>query len=245
MQRYFAEMKDGNIILEQDDIFHIVKVMRNSVGSVIQLVADNKAYEVKITSINPFKFEVIKSLDEDPELDGYIRLLYCLPKGEKLDIVIQKAVELGASEIVLVNSSRCIKKIKKDDYSSKLVRFNKIIKEASEQSKRSNLMKLTDIIDYKDIGKYKADKSFIAYELSDSNISSLYDDFKSIHGKTINILVGSEGGFSAEEVDYAIKCGYKSISLGKRILRSETSCFYVLSLLSFFMESKIWNYSKF
>src|SRR5574344_3032517 len=239
MQRYFAETIDGNITLNKDDIFHITKVMRSRVGDTFQIVTDDKLYLAKVVSIDPFSFSISETLNENHEFNGYIRLLYCLPKGEKLDLVIQKAVEIGASEIVLVNSSRCVRRLDKSNSSSKLVRFNKIIKEDSEQCKRSNLMKLTDIIDYKDIGKYKADKSFIAYELSDSNISSLYDDFKGIHGKTINILVGSEGGFSAEEVDYAIKCGYKSISLGKRILRSETSCFYVLSLLSFFMESKI------
>jgi len=239
MQRYFAEYINGNITLNKDDIFHITKVMRSRVGDEFQIVIDAKLYLVRINSLDPFSFKILKILEEEHELNGYIRLLYCVPKGEKLDLVIQKAVELGASEIVLVNSSRCVRKLDKSISSNKLVRFNKIIKEASEQCKRSNLLKLTDIIDYKDIKNYIADKSFIAYEACDSTLSNLYLDLKDISGKTINVIIGSEGGFSKEEVDYAISCGYKPISLGSRILRSETSCFYAISLISFFMEAKL------
>jgi 16S rRNA (uracil1498-N3)-methyltransferase len=239
MQRYFAETIDGNITLNKDDIFHITKVMRSRVGDTFQIVTDDKLYLAKVVSIDPFSFSISETLNENHELNGYIRLLYCLPKGEKLDLVIQKAVEMGASEIVLVNSSRCVRRLDKSNSSSKLVRFNKIIKEASEQCKRSNLMKLTDIIDYKDIGNYKADKSFIAYEASDTTLKDLDKELRGISNKTINVLVGSEGGFSKEEVDYAVSKNYKVITLGNRILRSETSCFYILSLLSFYMEANL------
>lgn len=239
MQRYFAYKVSENIILNKDDIFHIEKVMRSKVGEEFQIVCENKVYLAKITSFKPFSFNIVKEIEESPELNGYIRLLYCLPKGEKLDFVIQKAVELGASEVVLVNSSRCVRRFNKSDYKNKIERFNKIIKEASEQSKRNKLMKFTDIIEYKDINKYFAEKSFIAYENSKEPLKSLYDDFKNINGKTINILVGSEGGFSKEEVEYAEANNFKSISLGKRILRSETSCLYLLSLISFFMEANL------
>lgn len=239
MQRYFAKKVNGNIILNENDIFHIEKVMRSKIGDKIQIVVDNEAFIAEIMSFNPLNFKICEKINENPELNGYIRLLYCLPKGEKLDLVIQKSVELGVSEIVLVNSSRCVRKIEEKDKDRKLARFNKIIKEASEQCKRIELMRLTDIIDYKDIKNYPADKLFIAYENSDEKLSSLYNDFKDINGKVVNILIGSEGGFSKDEVKYAVECGYKSISLGNRILRSETSCFYALSLLSFFMEAKL------
>jgi RNA methyltransferase, RsmE family len=239
MQRYFAESINNNITLNKDDIFHITKVMRSKVGEEFQIVTNSQLYLARVLTLEPFSFEIIKILTEEHELNGYIRLLYCIPKGEKLDLVIQKAVELGASEIVLVNSSRCVRRLDKSISSNKLVRFNKIIKEASEQCKRSNLLKLTDIIDYKEISNYGADKSFIAYEASDSSLTSLFSDLKGISGKTINILIGSEGGFSKDEVDYAVSKGFKVITLGKRILRSETSCFYALSLISFFMEAKL------
>jgi len=240
MQRYFAENNDiNNIILNKDDIFHITKVMRNNVDDEFQIVCNSEVFQAKILNINLFKFEVISKIEDNRENDGYIRLLYCIPKGEKLDLVIQKAVELGCSEIVLVNSSRCVRKLENTKDSNKLVRFHKIIKEASEQCKRNKMMKLSDIISYKDIKKYTGDLSYIAYENSESSLLDLYQEIKNAPGKTINILIGAEGGFSLEEVEYANSCGYKTITLGKRILRSETSCLYVLSLLTFFMEAKL------
>lgn len=236
MQRYFGDFNKNNIILSEDDIFHIVKVMRSKVGDKIEVVVDEKLYLTAIQSLSPFSLEILGEKIENHELAGYVRLLYCIPKGEKLDLVVQKAVELGASEIVLVNSSRCVRKIEKLKNSSKLVRYNKIIKEASQQCKRTKLMKLTDIIDYEEINNYVSDESFIAYEQCDDDVSKFYDSLKSIKGKIVNILIGAEGGFSTDEVFYAKQNGYKAISLGKRILRSETSCLYVLSLFSFFME---------
>ncbi len=243
MQRYFVEINDSNeVIFSKEDIFHISKVMRMKVNDEIEIVNDSKLYLAKITSFNPsLKVQIIKEIDRKTELDTYIRLLYCIPKGEKLDLVIQKACELGVDEIVLVNSSRCVAKIDKNNVNKKIERFSKIIKEASEQSKRLKFMKLSDVIDYKDINKYDADLSLIAYEKEDPKVSSLKKILEEKEYKIINVLVGAEGGFSEEEVDYAIKNGYKSISLGRRILRSETACFYLLSILSYYAEI---NYEK-
>lgn len=235
MQRYFVKRDNDNIILNKDDIFHITKVMRSKINDQFEVCDENKVYLCEITSFNPFNFKVIKEIVENNEIDGHIRLLYCVPKGDKLDLVIQKACELGCNEIVLINSERCVRKINNDEFSKKLVRFNKIIKEASEQSKRTKLMKINSLIDYKDINKFNSDESFIAYEKSDSKLLNLEDELKELKGKTINILVGAEGGFSLEEVKLAEKYGYKNITLGARILRSETACFYVLSLFSFYM----------
>lgn len=102
-------------------------------------------------------------------------------------------------------------------------------------------MKLTDVIEYKDINKYNADISLIAYEKENSKMINFKDILEEKSYKTINVLVGAEGGFSKEEVEYAIKNKFHSISLGKRILRSETACFYLLSILSFYSEI---NYEK-
>lgn len=243
MQRYFVEFDDSNnILFSKEDIFHISKVMRMKINEEIEIVHNSKLYLAKIISFNPeLKVKIIEEIKRDSELKTYIRLLYCVPKGEKLDLVIQKSVELGVDEIVLVNSSRCVAKINKDNFDKKIERFKKIIKEASEQSKRLSLMKLTDVIEYKDINKYNADISLIAYEKEDSKMINFKDILEEKSYKTINVLVGAEGGFSKEEVEYAIKNEFHSISLGKRILRSETACFYLLSILSFYSEI---NYEK-
>lgn len=237
MQRYFATYdKNQNIVINNDDIFHIQKVMRMNVGDTFEINADGELKIAEITSNTPFSFKIIKEINENHELNGYVRLLYCLPKGEKTDLVIQKAVELGCSEIVLINSERSIAKITKENKEKKITRFNKIIKEASEQSKRSKLCKLKDVIDFKDIAKYPADFSLIAYENTEFTSLDLIKILPSLRDKTINIIVGAEGGISKKELEIAKSAGYKEISLGKRILRSETACIFILSILSLYLD---------
>lgn len=235
MQRYFASFDGVNFSFSNDDIFHISKVMRMKINDEIEVVSDDKLYLVKIVSFNPFNVSLIKEIKETHELGGNIRLFICLLKGDKTEFVIQKAIELGVKEIVLVESSRCVVHIDKNKKESKLIRFNKVVKEALEQSKRTKNVTINDIIDFKDIDKYKADISFIPYENSESTLLSLGDNLKDIKGKTINVIVGPEGGFSKEEVEYATKVGYKNITLGKRILRAETANIFIVSLLSFYM----------
>lgn len=237
MQRYFATLDSNkNIVISSDDIFHITKVMRMSVGDEFEINVDGELKIAKLSSTNPFKFEVIKEINENHELNGYVRLLYCLPKGEKTDLVIQKAVELGCNEIVLVNSERSIAKITEDKKAKKLIRFNKIIKEASEQSKRSKLCKLADVISFNEIVNYPADFSLIAYENTQFTSNDLILILPSLKGKTINVIIGAEGGISKKEIEIATKAGYKEISLGKRILRSETACIFILSILSLYLD---------
>ena len=237
MQRYFATYdKNQNIVINNDDIFHIQKVMRMNVGDTFEINADGELKIAEITSNSPFSFKIIKEINENHELNGYVRLLYCLPKGEKTDLVIQKAVELGCSEIVLINSERSIAKITKENKEKKITRFNKIIKEASEQSKRSKLCKLKDVIDFKDIAKYPADFSLIAYENTEFTSLDLIKILPSLRDKTINIIVGAEGGISKKELEIAKSAGYKEISLGKRILRSETACIFILSIFSLYLD---------
>ncbi len=236
MQRYFAKLENGNIVFTEDDIFHISRVMRMKVNDEIEVVIDDELYLVKIDSFTPFSTSIVKKIDEKHELNGNIRLFICLLKGDKTEFVIQKAVELGVKDIVLVESKRSIIHIEENKKESKLIRFNKVVKEALEQSKRTYSFKINDIISFKDIKNYKADISLIPYENCKDNLSLLKEDFKDLKNKTVNVIVGPEGGFSIEEVEYAKANGFKEITLGKRILRAETASIFIVSLLSFFME---------
>ena len=236
MQRYFVkEIINGDVVFEKDQVHHIVNVMRMRVEDQITVVYNGEAFLASIISTNPLKVKVLENLNEEHELKNHITLLYCIPKGEKLDLVIQKATELGVGEIILVQSERCIAKITKENKEKKLIRFNKIALEASEQSKRTKVPTIDKVIDYKDISKFKFDHSYIAYE-DEGEISFKEKIEKIKEGETIGIIVGSEGGFSRKEVDYAIINGYESISLGKRILRSETAVFYALTSFSLILE---------
>lgn len=236
MQRYFVnDIINDEVVFEKDQIHHIVNVMRMRVNDRITVVNNGEAYLATLISTNPLKVEVIENLNEDHELKNHITLLYCIPKGEKLDLVVQKATELGVGEIILVQSERCIAKITKENKEKKLLRFNKIALEASEQSKRTKVPTIDKVIDYKDISKFKFDHSFIAYE-DEGEISFKEKIEKIKEGETIGIIIGSEGGFSKKEVEYAVSNGYDSISLGKRILRSETAVFYALTSFSLILE---------
>ena len=237
MQRYFTSFKDEkNITISNDDIFHIVKVMRMKINDQFEINNDGDIYLAQINSLAPFSFKIIKKIDENHELKTKITLLYCLPKGDKIDLVLQKATELGVKQIVLVNSSRCIAKINNENKKKKLARFNKIIKEATEQCKRNNLPALKDVIKFNEISNYQSDLNLIAYENSKMSNQELKDLLRNFKGNTVTILIGAEGGFSKEEVEYALKNNFISISLGNRILRSETSVFNLLSILGYELE---------
>lgn len=236
MQRYFVnEIRNDQVIFDKDQTHHIVNVMRMRVNDQITVVYNEEAFLATIISTNPLKVNIVENLNEDHELKNRITLLYCIPKGEKLDLVVQKATELGVSEIILVQSERCIAKITKENKDKKLLRFNKIALEACEQSKRTKLPLIDKVIDYKDISKFSFDHAYIAYE--DEDEISFRDKIEKIkENETIGIIIGSEGGFSKKEVEYASKNGYTSVSLGKRILRSETAVFYALTSFSLLLE---------
>ncbi len=233
MQRYFVDKINNEFILTQEQIHQIINVMRNKIHEHLVFINNSYAYEVEIISLNPFKVKELNKLFLDTELSKDITLLYCLAKKDKIDFAVQKATELGVKKIVLVNSSRTILKIKKDEEEKKLLRLNKIAIEASEQCGRVLVPKVEKVIDYKDIKDFLSDINLIAYE----NERSLTIDKELLENKqSITILIGAEGGFSKEEVKYANELGYLSICLGKRILRSETAVCYALSLLSHYVE---------
>lgn len=240
MQRYIVEGNIENIIFDERDIFHIFKVMRHQVGDEIEINLNGKIYSAQITSKEPFSIKVTRIIDENRELKNNIVLYYCLPKGDKINLVLQKCTELGVKSIYGVTSKRTVVKIESSDKPRKIERFQRIMKEASEQSKRTEVPEFIDIIDYKQIFNKKYDHMYIADEhLALQNID-LFNELTSIEdNESISIIVGAEGGFSEEEISLANEKGYKGISLGKRILRSETAAIYIMSVLSFVLERNI------
>lgn len=239
LHRIFAKKNvDGNINIDIADINHLVKVLNIKVGELIEIVINKEVFLCKVTSIENFNVEIIKKVDFNAELDCYIRLIYCIPKGDKLDLVIQKCTELGVNEIVLLNSERCVAKISDEKKLKKLIRFQEIAKNASEQSHRNSIPKIELILkSINDIYIYQANEfNYIAYENEHkSNYNKLLDDLPILRGKTINLLVGPEGGFSEREVEIANSFNFKNITLGKRILRSETAAIALIALLNFYL----------
>lgn len=238
MQRFFVNRINSEFILTTEQLHQIKDVLRMNVNDELEFIFNKISYLVKIENMHPFKVKIIEQKKLDNELNVDITLLYCLAKKEKIEFAIQKATELGAKRIVLVDSSRCVFKIKKIDEIKKIERYKKISLEAAEQCNRVVIPKIIGVIDFIDINKYLSDLNLIAYEKEKNH---LIDENLLKNKKSITILIGAEGGFSPEEVEYALNYGYLSVSLGKRILRSETAVVYALSLLSHYVEKEYVN----
>ena len=237
MQRYFAKLVNNQILLEDGDIHHITHVMRMKVGEEIEVVVDGHLYDCLIDSINPLNVSINYEISTDCEIKNDVTLLYTLAKGDKIDLVIQKATELGVKRIILLSSERCVVKWDEKDAEKKIARFQKIVKEASEQSHRIIVPEILGVYPLNNIpSSLLADTNLFAYEKEAGNTDSLYNLVLN-NSSSISVLVGPEGGFSEKEADMMInKYHFHPVSLGKRILRSETAAIYAMSVISFLLE---------
>ena len=211
--------------------------MRSKVGDKIELVINKKAAIYEITSFSPFNARKINDIDLNPELKNEVTLFYCLSKGDKIDFAIQKATELGVSRIILCNSKYSVVRYDSKDIVRKMKRFKEIAKSAAEQSHRLIIPEVIGVYDIADIKDYMGEHNFLAYEKESENHANptyLYEKIK--ENEKISIFIGSEGGFSEEEVLILNKLGFINISLGKRILRTETAVVCALSQLNLIIE---------
>ena len=237
MQEYFAiEKKDNEFILSKQDLFHIEKVLRMKQGSHIVVTYLEKKYDCIVSFSHGVKINITSLLDTDNELTCKITLVYGLPKKDKFELVIQKGCELGVSSIVPFMAKRSIPVMDDKNTIKKLERWNLIAKEACEQSKRNNKVIIEEPVNLSDILKYKSELNLIAYEdLSCDGSKHLYELLEN-NPSSITIVVGPEGGFDQKEVNFLVENGFISVSLGKRILRSETAPLYMLSVIGFMNE---------
>ena len=236
MQRYFANIdKDYFVHLSPSDEHHISHVMRMKKNDEIEVVHDGKVFLCRIENFNPLTIAAIHEIANDAELQEDITLLFALTKGDKIDLVLQKATELGVKRVALIKSERTVVTYEGKDQEKKILRFNKIMKEASEQSHRLVVPTLLGIYDLKDLPREVfSDINYVAYEKDASDTDSI---FSKVHkGQSISVLIGPEGGFSEQEIARLTNQGFIRTSLGKRILRAETAAIYALSVLGYILE---------
>ncbi|MCI2947653.1 16S rRNA (uracil(1498)-N(3))-methyltransferase [Staphylococcus caledonicus] len=244
LQRYFIDQNADEdqrfFITNKEDIHHITNVMRNSVGNKVIVTFKNKeVYTTEITQITPQEIELklIQKLDINTELPMHITICSGLIKSDKYEWMIQKATEMGASEFIAVEMDRSVAKLPPNKTQKKLERWQKIIKEAAEQSYRlivphikfeSNLNKIYDTISHYDY-------ILLAYEdeAKRGEISLFKDALRQFKtNDRILIIFGPEGGFSEKEI-ITFKDVSTNVGLGPRILRAETAPLYALSAISF------------
>ena len=236
MQRYFASIdKSFNVCLPKEDEHHILHVMRMKNNDEIEVVDNEKVYLCRIDKTNPLEVSVIHEISNDVEIKEDITLLFALTKGDKTDLVLQKATELGVKKVALITSERTVVSYDNKDIDKKIARFSKIMKEASEQSHRVVVPELLGIFNLKNLPKEVfSDINYVAYEKDASKTNEIFEGLTK--GKSISILVGPEGGFSEQEINNLTNQGFIRTSLGKRILRAETAAIYALSVLGYLLE---------
>lgn len=233
MQRYFVKEKvNDKFILEQSDIHHIKNVMRNKNNDKIEVVFDKKTFICNIDNINDCSLSIIEEVEENNELDIELVVVCSLVKEQKMDLILQKLTELGVSKIIPLKTERSIVKIDEKRESKKLIRWQAICKEASEQAKRNSVPIITDVYTLKDLIKEESDIKLLC-SVNEKNIflNNYLQNYENC-AKMI-VVIGPEGGFSDKEEEFLISNGYDRVSLGNRVLRVETATIYVASIINF------------
>ena len=235
MQRFFFDneiIENDTFTVKGEKYNHIIRVIRLSVGEQVIFCDGNfNDYQCELISVDSEKatFKILDSYKNKTEPDVKITIFQCLPKSDKMDDMVKRCVQFGAFEIVPVLSKRCVSRPDNKSFSKKLDRFNKIARSSAMQSMRGYIPKVTELIDFKTaILKLKEyDTSFVCYEgEAEVNINSV-----DLSNKSIAFLIGPEGGIDETEIEYAINNGIKSISLGKRILRTEDAAAFLIPIL--------------
>lgn len=240
MQRYFVDTTvtvGKSYQMDQTHHHHIKNVMRSQVDDEFTVVDLNSvAYLVKLTSLEPLEYVVLEAFDHDVELPVNVTIYSPILKGDKMDVVMQKSTELGAYSFVLYKADRSVVKLNGKKEKARLERYNKIVRESAEQSKRTIIPEVNFSEKLKDIDFSTYDLVLFAYEdynFSGAAIKSVLEHFK---GKSIAFVFGPEGGFTSDEVQ--IFKDDSNVSLGPRILRAETAPLYVLSVIGSYFEQR-------
>lgn len=228
MIRVFALWQD-RVIVSSDDEHHLVNVLRVLPGEHLELLINEKVFLGVVKAIKPIHIEKLNLIEESHELPIRMTLIYPVVKGEKMDWVVQKATELGVAELIPCSSERSVVHWDPIDLEKKWIRFQRIIKEATLQSKRETLMKMERYMKLSDAFKLAFASKWIA---SESHLRSFIPpSLKFSKGTSISVVVGPEGGLSPNEITMAQSSGYQPFSLGPSILRSETAVITALSML--------------
>ena len=230
MQQYFAINK--KLDLEKSDYHHIKNVMRMKKNDIIKVVYDKVIYTCKLTDVsNSIKFDIIS---KETKIDDNVNITICfsLIKEQKLNYLLQKATEIGANEFIPINTIRSVVKIDDKKESSKIDRWMKICKEASEQSFRDDIPVIRNISSLKNIMNLDYDLKLIcSLNKNTKNIKKVLQK----NNKCVKILLvfGPEGGFDPKEEQLLEENGFISVSLGNNVLRAETAVSVALSMIKY------------
>ena len=251
MYHFFVEpcqISEKQIVIIGEDVNHIKNVLRLKAGEEISISngVDGRDYRCGIASVSDT--EVICELsfvkEDAVELPSKVYLFQGLPKGDKMELIIQKMVELGVYEIIPVAMKRCVVKLDDKKAKSKIARWQGISEAAAKQSKRGIVPQVHDVMSYKQALQYAADMDIqlVPYEMEESledatGMAGTKQIIENLQpNQRIAIFIGPEGGFDEQEIQDAIDMGMKPITLGKRILRTETAGLTAMAWIMYQLE---------
>ncbi len=238
MPRFFTQNINGDTaFIEGDDAKHIQKSLRMKIGEQIELCDGNGFdYIGKISSLSDcVEVSITSKQENESEPSCKVTLFQALPKGDKFELIVQKAVELGVHKIVPMLTDRCVSRPDQKSFAKKLERYNKIALEAAKQSGRGVIPIVEDMVSF-DKAIEMASNCRTALFFYEKGGKSLSENLKS-DAKSVAIFIGSEGGFEEAEVEKAENGGILTTSLGKRILRCETAPLCALSAIMYITEN--------
>lgn len=239
-----SQISEDKIRITGSDVNHIKNVLRMEVGEhVVICDREGKDYYCEIASLD--KEEVIAKInqinDTESELPAKIYLFQGIPKKDKMELIIQKAVELGVHEVIPVSMKRCVAKIEEGKKEQKkLERWQGISTSAAKQSGRGIIPEIHSVMSFKEAVSYakELDYCIVPYELAENMATTVEQVKNACKGKSIGIFIGPEGGFDEKEIEQIQEADFHAITLGKRILRTETAGLTILSILMYELEQK-------
>ena len=239
-------IKEEKIEIKNKDVNHIKNVLRKKQGDILTICnTDNlKNYLCKITKLDDEKIqlEIIQEIENNCESNIKVSIFQGLPKADKMELIIQKCVELGVYDITPVEMKRCIVKLNEKDKIKKIQRWQKISEVASKQCGRNMIPKINNIISIKNICQVCSnyDIVIVAYENEKENklkyvLNELKNNIKD--ELKIAIVIGPEGGIDSQEIELLKNSGAKIVTLGNRILKTETVALNILSVIMYEFEN--------
>lgn len=245
MHQFFVEpeqINEDQIVITGADVNHIKNVLRMKPGEEISVSngTDGKEYLCRIEGLADEEIlcRVQTVTEEKAELPSKIYLFQGLPKADKMELIIQKAVELGVYEVIPVALKRSVVKLDAKKSEHKHIRWQSIAEAAAKQSKRTIIPQIGHVMDLQEAIAYsrQAQIRIIPYELAKSmeETRTVIEGLQP--GQDIAVFIGPEGGFEEAEIEEAVKEGIMPVTLGKRILRTETAGMAVLAILMYHLE---------
>lgn len=244
MHHFFVtpeQVREAQIYIEGSDVNHIKNVLRMREGEQLEISdGNNRKYlcEIETLDARTVVAKILREEEADTELESRLYLFQGLPKSDKMELIVQKAVELGVYEVIPVETRRTVVKLDAKKAAKKVERWNGIAESAAKQAGRNVIPTVTEVMTYAEAIRFASDLDvvLIPYELAEGMEETRAVIAQIERGQSVGVFIGPEGGFEVAEVEQAVEAGARVVTLGKRIMRTETAGLATLAILMYHLE---------